>query len=171
MSKETKVVEEKETKLDTKESKGTKPDENVPKARLDKVITERNELREKLEAIAKQEEEDKKNKLIEEGRLKEVNEELEKELETYKPYKDRFESLDGAMRETALNELPEEKREKFKNLNTPDLLNVVEELSVKSNPKDKVGAIGKKVDAKEYLKMDIKDKRKNWSAIIDSYTR
>ena len=165
-----KVTVSVEPKIDGE--KGTKPKVNeIPDERFAKVIGERNELRDKIKAFESKEEEANKAKLIEEGNWQKLNEELTKEVETYKPYKGRFEALDGAIREKALDGLPDEKKEKFKNLQTPDLLNVVEELSSKLNPSDQVGTISQNVDKKEYLKMDIKDKRKNWGAIVDSYKR
>lgn len=150
---------------------GTKPEENVPKARLEKVITERNELRKTLNDLTSKEEAETKQKLIDDGKLQELNDSLEKDVLKYKPYKEQFDTLDGAIREKALDELPDDKKEKFKNLPTPDLLNVVDALSSRPNPKDRVGTIDPKVDKKAFLKMDAKDKRKNWKQVIGSYQR
>ena len=60
---------------------------------------------------------------------------------------------------------------KFKNLSTTDLLNVVDELSVKPNPPDGAGTVDTKISKDVWKSMDMKEKRSNWSAILDSYKR
>jgi len=79
--------------------------------------------------------------------------------------------MDKRLRDDALSKLPESKQEKFRNLDTDDLLNVVEELSVKTNPPDTVGTINPAIPKDGWKKMDIKEKRSNWSSIVDSYKR
>jgi hypothetical protein len=79
--------------------------------------------------------------------------------------------LDGKIREDALHKLSESKQEKFKNLNTADLLNVVDELSVKENLPNDIGAVTPKINKDEWKKMDIKEQRSNWQSIVDSYKR
>ena len=62
------------------------------------------------------------------------------------------------------------KQEKFKNLNTADLLNVVDELSIsKPNLPNDVGAVTPKMEKDAWKTMDIKSKRSNWQNILDSY--
>ena len=70
-----------------------------------------------------------------------------------------------------LREKIEMKQEKFKNLNTTDLLNVVEELSNKSNPPENAGTIDTKINSDSWKSMSTNEKRKNWSSILDSYKR
>jgi len=156
---------------DVKQDEGTKAEQNVPISRLNEVISARNELRDKVKAFETKEEEAKKAKLQEEDKWQELNAELVKEIDSYKPYKEKWESMNSKLREDALKRLPESKREKFKNLDTTDLLNVVEELSSKVNPPDNAGTVDTKIPKDEWKKMDIKDKRSNWSSIVDSYKR
>ena len=166
MSEENQVIDE-----NPEAGSGTKPAENVvPLERLNKVIDERNELRKSLEAFESKEEDAKRKKLEEEEKWQELNQTLSQELEGYKPYKEKFETLDSKIRGDALSKLPKEKQEKFMNLDTPDLLNVVEELSTKSNPKDSAGTIDPKI-AQDWTKKDLPEQRKHWGSILGSYQR
>ena len=166
------MSEEQKVETDVKKEEGTKPDTNaIPRSRLNEVIDERNALRDKIQSYELKEEDAKKAELEKQEKWQELNAELQKEVDSYKPFKDKFDVLDGKIRSDALSKLPEQKQEKFKNLNTADLLNVVEELSVKSNPPDNAGTVDTKMSKDEWKKMDIKDKRSNWSSIVDSYKR
>ena len=166
------MSEEQIVDTDVKKGEGTKPDTNaIPRSRLNEVIDERNALRDKIQSYELKEEDAKKAELEKQEKWQELNAELQKEVDSYKPFKDKFDVLDGKIRSDALSKLPEGKQEKFKNLNTADLLNVVEELSVKSNPPDNAGTVDTKIPKDEWKKMDIKDKRSNWASIVDSYKR
>jgi len=158
---------------DVKTEEGTKPELNnvIPRSRLNEVIEERNSLRDEIQSYKLKEEEVKKTKLVEEEKWQELNAELQKEVDALIPFKDKYDALDGKIRAEALKKLPEQKQEKFKNLNTSDLLNVVDELSVKSNPPDKAGTVDTKIDKDAWKTMDMSEKRKNWSSILDSYKR
>ena len=146
---EEKIVEN-TVDTDVKMEEGTKPELNaIPRSRLNEVIEERNTLREEIKSY-----------------------QLQKEVESLTPFKEKYDSLDGKIRAEALNKLPEQKQEKFKNLNTTDLLNVVEELASKVNPPDNAGTVDRgKISKEAWKSMDINDKRKNWSSILDSYKR
>tara|TARA_R110000787_G_scaffold233834_1_gene340694 strand:- start:181 stop:693 length:513 start_codon:yes stop_codon:yes gene_type:complete len=158
---------------DVKTEEGTKPELNnvIPRSRLNEVIEERNVLREKIEAFEQKQEEAKKVKLTEQEKWQELNVELQKEVDSLQPFKEKYDTLDGKIRAEALNRLPEKKQEKFKNLNTTDLLNVVEELSNKSNPPENAGTIDTKINSDSWKSMSTNEKRKNWSSILDSYKR
>ena len=165
-----KVVETVET--DVKQEKGTKPEVNdIPRYRLNEEITKVKELRAELETFKLKEEDAKKAELAKQEKWQELNAELQKEVDSYKPFKEKYDALDGKIRGEALSKLSESKQEKFKNLNTADLLNVVDELSVKSNPPDKAGTVDTQLSKDEWKKMDSKTKRSNWSSIVDSYKR
>jgi uncharacterized protein YdeI (YjbR/CyaY-like superfamily) len=167
---EEKITESVDT--DVKMDKGTKPDTNdIPRYRLNEEITKVKELRAELETFMLKEEDAKKVELVKQEKWQELNAELQKEVDSYKPFKDKYDTLDSKIREEALSKLSESKQEKFKSLQTADLINVVEELSVKSNPPDRAGTIDTKLSKDEWKNMDIKGKRSNWSSILDSYKR
>ncbi len=166
------MSEEKTIEPDVKQEAVTKDENNVPISRLNEVISERNELRELLESFKSKEEEGKRAKLQEEEKWQELNAELVKQLESYKPYKDRWDSMDSRLREGALAQLPESKREKFANVETEVLLSIVEEFTEveKVNPPDNKGTIPtEKVG--DWTKMSSEERRKNWGTILESYMK
>lgn len=157
---------------DVKMEEGTQPDENdIPRSRLNKVIDERNTLRDQLKNFELQEEGAKKAELEKGEKWQELNAALQQEVDSYKPFKDKFDVLDGKIRADALGKLSEAKQEKFKNLDTPDLLNVVNEFTVKENLPNDIGVVSPKISKKAMSEMDLKDKRSNWGSILDSYKR
>jgi len=166
------MSEETTIEPDVKQEAVTKDENNVPISRLNEVISERNELREMLESFKSKEEESKRAKLQEEEKWQELNAELVKQLESYKPYKDRWDSMDSRLREGALAQLPESKREKFANVETEVLLSIVEEFTEveKVNPPDKKGTIPtEKVG--DWTKMSSEERRQNWGTILESYMK
>lgn len=165
------MSEEKVIETDVKQENVTKDENNVPISRLNEVISERNDLRDKMKAFETQQEEQKRAKLKEEEKWQELNVELNKEIETYKPYKEKWESMDLKLRKDALAKLPESKREKFSNVDTETLLNIVSEFGEsKENPPDRKGTVptqrlGKVTD------MSPEERKRNWSQILESYRR
>jgi|TARA_R100000482_G_scaffold124916_2_gene79855 hypothetical protein len=165
------MSEEKVIETDVKQENVTKDENNVPISRLNEVISERNDLRDKMKAFEQQQEEQKRAKLKEEEKWQELNVELNKEIETYKPYKEKWESMDLKLRKDALAKLPESKREKFSNVDTETLLNIVSEFGEsKENPPDRKGTVptqrlGKITD------MSPEERKRNWSKILESYRR
>jgi hypothetical protein len=166
------MSEEQTVDTDVKTEEGTKPESNdIPRSRLNEVIVERNTLREKIGAYELKEKDAQKVELAQQEKWQELNAELAKEVESYKPFKEKYDVLDGKIRSEALSKLSESKQEKFKNLSTTDLLNVVDELSVRPNLPNDIGAVTPKIDKDEWKKMDIKEQRSNWQSIVDSYKR
>ena len=166
------MSEETTIEPDVKQEAVTKDENNVPISRLNEVISERNKLREMLESFKSKEEESKRAKLQEEEKWQELNAELVKQLESYKPYKDKWDSMDSRLREGALAQLPESKREKFANVETEVLLSIVEEFTEveKVNPPDNKGTIPtEKVG--DWTRMSSEERRKNWGTILESYMK
>ena len=167
------MSEEKTIETDVKQEQAdTKVENNVPISRLNEVITERNELRESLESFKSKEEDGRRAKLQEEEKWQELNTELTKELESYKPFKAKWESMDAKLREVALSKLPESKREKFSNVDTEVLLDIVEEFSEqeKANPPDRKGTIPTEKIG-DWTDMSSESRRQNWQSILDSYIK
>ena len=166
------MSEETTIETDVKQEAVTKDANNVPLSRLNEVISERNDLRDALESFKSKEEESKRAKLVEEEKWQELNAELSKEIESYKPYKDKWEDMDARLREGALAQLPESKREKFANIDTDVLLNIVEEFTdvEKVNPPDNKGTIPTK-NIGDWTNMSGDDRRRNWNTILESYIK
>ena len=134
---------------DVKQEQGTQPDTNVldsiPRSRLNEVIAQKKELEEQLHTMKAGLEEQKVAELEEQGKVVEVNIQLKTRIKGLEDYKIRFEKLDQSIRTSALERLPENKREKFSDLPTESLLAVVEELTLhKDNPPDNPSAVSDK---------------------------
>ncbi len=167
------MSEEKTIETDVKQEQAdTKVENNVPISRLNEVISERNDLRDALKALQADEDKRKFQKLEDEEKWQELNSELQKQLDTYKPYKERWESMDARIRESALSKLPESTREKFSTVDTDVLLNIVDEFSVqeKSNPPDRKGTIPTEKIG-DWTEMSGEDRRANWQSIVESYMK
>lgn len=166
------MSEEQSIEPDVKQEEVTKDDNNVPISRLNEVISERNKLRESLESFKTQEEESRRAKLQEEEKWQELNAELVQQIDSYKPFKEKWESMDVKLREVALSQLPESKREKFANVETEVLLSIVEEFAEveKLNPPDRKGTIPTK-QAMDWTNMSGEERRRNWNTILESYIK
>lgn len=166
------MSEETTIETDVKQEADTQVENNVPISRLNEVINERNSLREALESFKSKEEEERRAKLREEEKWQELNADLAGEIESYKPYKERWEAMDARLREGALAQLPENKREKFANVDTEVLLSIVEEFTNVEvvNPPDNKGTIPTK-QVGDWTEMSGADRRKNWNTILESYMK
>ena len=168
------MSEEKTIETDVKQEVVTKDENNVPISRLNEVISERNDLRLKMDSFEKKQEEQKRAKLQEEEKWQELNGELTKELDSYKPYKEKWQNMDTKLRESALARLPESKREKFANVETEVLIDIVEEFNEisekKQNPPDRQGTVPKEKIG-SISSMDHKTRRSNWETILNSYRK
>lgn len=166
------MSEEKTIETDVKQEADTQVENNVPISRLNEVISERNQLRESLESFKAKEEEERRAKLREEEKWQELNADLAGEIESYKPYKERWEAMDARLREGALAQLPESKREKFANVETETLLSIVEEFTEveKVNPPDSKGTIPTK-QVGDWTEMSGDERRRNWGTILESYMK
>ena len=166
------MSEETTIEPDVKQEADTQVENNVPISRLNEVINERNSLREALESFKSKEEEERRAKLREEEKWQELNADLAGEIESYKPYKERWEAMDARLREGALAQLPESKREKFANVETETLLSIVEEFTEveKVNPPDSKGTVPTK-QVGDWTEMSGAERRRNWGTILDSYMK
>tara|TARA_R110002020_G_scaffold3435_2_gene15278 strand:- start:620 stop:1123 length:504 start_codon:yes stop_codon:yes gene_type:complete len=166
------MSEETTIEPDVKQETDTQVENNVPISRLNEVISERNQLRESLESFKTKEEEERRAKLREEEKWQELNTDLAGEIESYKPYKERWEAMDARLREGALAQLPENKREKFANIETEILLNIVEEFTEEErvNPPDNKGTIPTKTGT-DWVDMSDAERRRNWGTVLQSYMK
>jgi len=168
------MSEEQTIETDVKQESVTKDENNVPISRLNEVITERNDLRNAMEALKSKEEEQRKADLVDQEKWQELNAELSKEVDNYKPFKQKWETMDAKIRETALSKLPESKREKFSNVDTEVLLDIVQEFADevnKVNPPDRKGTVPTTQKVTDWTDMDAANRRRNWGAILDSYIK
>ena len=166
------MSEEKTIETDVKQETDTQVENNVPISRLNEVISERNELRGMLESFKTKEEQERRAKLQEEEKWQELNADLATEIESYKPFKEKWEAMNSRLREGALAQLPENKREKFANVETETLISIVEEFTDKEvvNPPDNKGTVPTK-QVGDWTEMSGSERRKNWGTILESYMK
>jgi len=168
------MSEEKTIEPDVKQEVDTKVENNVqesiPRSRLNEVISQKKELESQVSEMKAMIEERQRAELEEQGKLSELNSVLSKENEQLKEIKTQFEAQDARLRQDALSRLPEDKREKFSDLPTNSLVDVVEELSsVKTNPKDNVGTVSRK--DLNFKNISKEERRDNWSSILNNFKR
>lgn len=159
-----------------KQEIGTQPDtnvqDNIPRSRLNEVITQKKELEGQLAEMKSMIEEKQRAELEEQGKVIEVNNQLKSEVKDLKQYKKMFEEQDNMIRAEAMRKLPEDKQEKFKELKTSDLLNVVDEImTVKSNPPDSVGTVRSQLKGTGLTDLSDKERKNNWAEILNSFKR
>ena len=166
------MSEEKTIETDVKQETDTQVENNVPISRLNEVISERNELRGMLESFKTKEEQERRAKLQEEEKWQELNADLASEIESYKPFKEKWEAMNTRLREGALAQLPESKREKFADVETEVLLSIVEEFTMdeKINPPDRQGTIPTK-NTSDWVNMPDDERRRNWGTVLESYMK
>ena len=107
------------------------------------------------------------------SRLNEVINERNSLREALESFKSKEEEERRAkLREGALAQLPENKREKFANVDTEVLLSIVEEFTNVEvvNPPDNKGTIPTK-QVGDWTEMSGADRRKNWNTILESYMK
>ena len=110
----------------------------IPKARLDEVIGERNDLRNSVSAMQTQldefktaQEEADKAKRIKAGEAETMVAELEAKLGTYKTQAEGFQKAQAERLDTLRNKLPEDKRDKYAHVTDLGLMeSLVDDLTI-----------------------------------------
>ena len=104
-----------------------------------------------------------------------------KEQEKYKelyesvaPFKEKWEAHESTRREKLLSKLPEEDRESLgqKDLDTLEYIVSIKEESKPVNPSHTPAQsrnIKSDIEGKDWTKMDDRDRRENWDAVVNSY--
>lgn len=135
------------------EGNGTpkEPENMVPSYRLKEEADKRRELENRLADIERQEKERKSKELEQQGKFQELLKEREAELEAikaekekYKTTADKWNSYEEEKKNTLLEKIPEQRRDKFAGLGLQELEAIVEMVSLEkpSDPKHPSG-IGK----------------------------
>jgi len=167
-------VKDTEVSQDVKtEQQDSKSDIQVPLYRLSEEIKKRKEVESKLADLADAEKKRQDEEMEKQGEFKTLLEKERAKNAELSQYKENFETLYDGVRNDLLERLPEEKREKFGEVNDISLLkNIVSEFS--KGQRNNIGQAESKVDRnnlKPMKDMSEKEKRENWQSILDSYTR
>ena len=153
----------------------------IPYATFKKELDKRKELEGKLNRIADTQKKAKQDQLEKDGMLKEALEMAKKENEELSGYKQQLAEYENAKREKLINSLPEDKREKASTFE----ISALEELSEMYNaftnttnqPKVNVTNApaqrrGQSQDLKkDWFNMNAEDKKKNWSDIMNVFSK
>ena len=127
------------------------------------------EAESQLAAIQKKLEAQENAKLKEKEEFKTLSEKLEAENSELKVYKDNYEALVEARKNSLLEQLPEDKREQFTNKELDVLEFMVSELSSKTANEPQARATVKS-KAKPYSQLSVEEKKQNWADIVKSFT-
>ena len=117
----------------------------------------------KYEALIESQKVAEEEKMIADGKLKEVIDAQKAELKSYKLAKEELDSLKASEMKSLLEKIPEDKREQYQNLDVPMLRNIVEDFytNQNSNPQPKPGASRQVEISKPYEQMT-EEERKIW---------
>ena len=117
----------------------------------------------KYEALIESQKVAEGEKMIADGKLKEVIDAQKAELKSYKLAKEELDSLKASEMKSLLEKIPEDKREQYQNLDVPMLRNIVEDFytNQNSNPQPKPGASRQVEINKPYAQMT-EEERKIW---------
>ena len=159
-------------------SQDDKKEQSVPIHRLNEVIKERNELRDLVKSKSDAEEQARAKTLEENGKFETL---LTEEREKGNTMKSKYDELENSFnsyvtdeKNRLLEKLPEDKREKYGNVDVLTLRNLVDDIGsgTKTNLKPSESGTGKKVIPDNPFKnMDKDEKRKNWNDILNSYKK
>ena len=151
---------------------------NVPISRLNEVIKERNELRQSITSFEKEQEKARAEKLEKDGEYQTL---LAEERQRAKELEEKFNSTNETLtryisdeKNRLLEKLPEDKRERYIDIDVSTLRNVVEDFSdvQKANLKQAESGLQRKnLPENPFKEMEHVDRKKNWSDVLNSYKK
>lgn len=171
------MTEEKTVSNETVVDNGTEnvaqePAQNEYIAESKKYRKRAQEAENKLAEITKQLEAQENKKLKEKEEFKTLAEKLETENESLSSYKEKYTAIIDKRKSDLLLELPEDKREQFKNKDLEVLEFMVSELkSVTPTEPSVRGTVKGKPVSDDWHKMSKQDKERNWKDIVKSFAK
>jgi hypothetical protein len=124
----------------------------------------------KLADLEKQLETQQNQKLKEKEEYKTLAEKYEAQVNELNPYKEKYEGLVEQRKAVLLEQLPEDKRETFKNKELDVLEFMVSEISSQKTSEPQVRGTVKSKEP-NYVNMTAEERRNNWTNIIKSHTQ
>ena len=124
----------------------------------------------KLADLEKQLESQENVKLKEKEEFKTLAEKYEAQVNQLNPYKEKYETLVEQRKTVLLEQLPEDKRETFKNKELDVLEFMVSEISSQKTSEPQVRGTVKSKEP-SYVNMTAEERRNNWTNIIKSHTQ
>ena len=123
-----------------------------------------------LADLKKQLQDQENAKLKEKEEFKTLAEKLEEENNSLSPFKEKYEDLVNQRKVALLEQLPEDKREQFKNKELDVLEFMVSEISSQKTSEPQVRGTVKSKEP-SYVNMTAEERRNNWTNIIKSHTQ
>jgi len=126
----------------------------------------------KYETLIESQKVAEEEKMIADGKLKEVIEKQNAELKSLKADREELVALKTSETQSLLEKIPEDKREQYENLDLPMLKNIVKDFysnQGSNNPQPTPGATRETKVEKPLNEMTAKEKRENWNDIVNSY--
>lgn len=164
--------------VDSQVSQDDKKGQAVPMHRFNEVISERNDLRDRVLKIESDNKQARANKLEEQGKFETL---LTEERERGKSLSSKLGETETTLnsyvtdeKNRLLSKLPEEKRERYENVDVLTLRNLVDDFSqseIQNVKKAESGTGRKTLPENPFKSMDKTEKRKNWQDILDSYSK
>ena len=176
MSEDVKVEAQEQGVKEAQDTQVVEKDNSVPISRFNEVIKERNELRSEVTNFKTDAEQARAKKLEEEGEFKTLlAEERNKSTnlgEQLNSTKEELNSYITDEKNRLLDKLPEDKRDKYKEVDLSTLRNVVDDFSevTKKNLKSsEAGLQRKNLPENPFKELSEDDQRKNWQDVVSSY--
>ena len=164
--------------VDSQVNQDDKKGTGVPMHRFNEVISERNELRDRVSQIETDNKQARANKLEEQGKFETL---LTEEREKGKSLSSKLGETEKALnsyvtdeKNRLLSKLPEDKRDRYENVDVITLRNLVDDFTqseIKNVKKAESGTGRKALPDNPFKSMDKTEKRKNWQDILDSYSK
>jgi|SaaInl7_150m_RNA_FD_contig_21_623531_length_640_multi_13_in_0_out_0_1 hypothetical protein len=166
---------ENEVKLDVKaeveqpdETVEVKEDENsIPYYRFKEINESLRDARGEITKLKEKQESERKAELEKQGEYKTLLDETKAELEKVTAKANAWNDYENTRRESLLSKLPENDREIYGSLSLEKLEQHIDRFSISKVDSTKSGVT--KPSTKPFTDMDEKEKRQNWSAILDKY--
>ena len=178
MSEDVKVEAQEQGVKEAQDTQVVEKENSVPISRFNEVIKERNELRNEVTNFKTDAEQARAKKLEEEGEFKTLlAEERNKSTnlgEQLNSTKEELNSYITDEKNRLLDKLPEDKRDKYKEVDLSTLRNVVDDFSevTKKNLKSsEAGLQRKSLPENPFKELSEDDQRKNWQDVISSYSK
>lgn len=114
---------------DTSQEVKTEKENMIPQSRFNEVISAKKELEDRLAKIEADRKANAEKRLTEEGKFKELNEQLAKERDAFKAQADEWKTFQDSRRKTLIEKLPEEDRDIYGELSLDKLEKVVGKIS------------------------------------------
>ena len=173
MSEETKVATETVSEGTTPQTPTETPDVGSLIAESKKYRQRSQDAEAQLAKLQSKLEQQENTKLKEKEAFKELAEKFESQVNELTPFKDKYETILANRKEQLLEQIPEDQRETFKDKDIEVLEFMINNMPKSNTPEVPArGSISNaKVIKEDWTKMDDRERRANWTSILQSYKK